>query len=291
MELQAMLIGAAVVVVSALVLYLISVFAMTEKTYEEVLEEQRKRHELTAPPAKSKNDKEKIKKRFRKGKGVKADESPKGTSVETSEPESEKMEKMVEYELEPEVIEPIEKVAVEPVKADIIKGKKKKEKSVKPILVNKDDVSKVAQVSEVKETFHAEKVVPRVKDELELKHEREKILKKAEEMEREQGKLKEKKKKELKKSEEIQHEEIMVKQEAPTLKAEGKKTKRAKLDEVDGARNVQLINALKMAPLSELEVQTLIEILLNKQGASPMEWTKKTKAGDPVAALKKAIGR
>ncbi len=49
------------------------------------------------------------------------------------------------------------------------------------------------------------------------------------------------------------------------------------LDVVTGPKKTeQLSNALKMASLSDSEIQQFIEMLLNKQGsgAVPVEWTK-----------------
>ena len=137
---------------------------------------------------------------------------------------------MVELELEPEIIKPAEAAKVE-------KPKKKKEKPAKAILHNKEEKTLI-QKTEVSETFHTERGTTVVKDELELKHEREKILKKAEQMERERApqekERKEKKKKE--KEQKVVEKEVMV-QETKVLQVKesvqaqappAKKSKKAK---------------------------------------------------------------
>ena len=232
-----MLVGACIVVVSAVVLYLISVCSMKEKTFEEVIAEQRQRNLQESQQAvKSKSEKERIKKRFRKGKGgTKADESPKQTAVAVSVEEerkrrNSKTEKMVELELEPEIIQPVEETKAE-------KPKKKKEKPAKAILHNKEEKAMI-QKTEVSETFHTERGATVVKDELELKHEREKILKKAEEMERERApqekERKEKKRKEKEQKEqkfveaEVMVQETMVQQEQELVQAQAPPTRKSK---------------------------------------------------------------
>ena len=232
MDPQTMLVGACIVVVSAVVLYLISVCSMKEKTFEEVIAEQRQRNLQESQQAvKSKSEKERIKKRFRKGKGgSKADESPKQTavavSVEEQKRRNSKTEKMVELELEPEIIQPVEETKAE-------KPKKKKEKPAKAILHNKEEKTLI-QKTEVSETFHTERGATVVKDELELKHEREKILKKAEEMERERApqekerKEKKRKEKEQKVVEEVIVQETMVQQEQESVQAQAPPTRKSK---------------------------------------------------------------
>lgn len=160
MELQVVLIGAVVFVVSAVLIYLISAFTMKEKTFEEVIAEQRRQQELELQKAKQdkKSDKD-VRKRFKNKK-----EKTKGESPKASEPEQ-KEHKMVNLELEPEIIEPVED---KPLKAT-------KKKPAKPILHNKDEKTPIISDKFVEEMVHRG---PTPKDDLELKITQEKKTKK-----------------------------------------------------------------------------------------------------------------
>ena len=164
-----MAIGAVVFVISAVLIYLISAFTMKEKTFEEVMAEQRRQEEAEKEKLKleKKHEKEGRKKfkKKEKGKEKSPQVSPKperSGSGSGSEHEG-KDRKMVEYELEPEIIEPLE---VKPVKAA-----KKKEKPAKSILHNKDEKTPVVPDTLVQQIIHT---VQTPKDDLELKHAHEK---------------------------------------------------------------------------------------------------------------------
>ncbi len=221
-----MLVGAAIVVVSAIVLYLISVCSMKEKTFEEVMAEQKRLKELQVQPSKSKIEKERLKKRFRKGKGIKSDEPARQNASPKLEPETAPpvQENVVQYKEEPEIIEPVSQE-----KADSTKSKKSKKEKSSPKL-NTRPQTQPDVVEEVTKTVVEQVAAPRVKDELELKQEREKILKKAEEMERERmpqaEKTKERKKKEIKKLEEIVLQEDILLQESSPVAMDPKKIKK-----------------------------------------------------------------
>lgn len=127
---------------------------MKEKTFEEVIAEQKKQQE--EQQQKVKQDKKVEPRRRFKGKGkVKGDQSPK---VTISEPEM-KEHKMVNLELEPEIIEPVE--IDKPLKM------KKVEKSAKPILHNRGEKTPVISEDNVEEYVHRG---PAPKDDVELKH-------------------------------------------------------------------------------------------------------------------------
>ena len=159
MELQIVLIGAVVFVISAVVIYLISAFTMKEKTFEEVIAEQKRQQEAENQKAKQekhekKADKE-VRSRFKKKKDKgKGDGSPK-----VSESEVAKETKMVELELEPEIIEPVEEKQ--------LKSSKRKEKPIKSILHNKDEKTPVLKDDAVEDIVHRG---PAPRDDLELKH-------------------------------------------------------------------------------------------------------------------------
>lgn len=165
MELQVVLIGAVVFVVSAVLIYLISAFTMKEKTFEEVIAEQKREQEEQLLKVKQEKKAEKdARKRFKARGKVKGDQSPKvvrDQSPKVSISESEKEHKMVNIELEPEIIEPVE------IDKPLRMSKSKKDKPAKPILHNKDEKTPVVSEEFVEEIVHRG---PAPKDDLELKH-------------------------------------------------------------------------------------------------------------------------
>lgn len=157
MELQVVLIGAAVFVISAVLIYLISAFTMKEKTFEEVIAEQKRQQEEEQQKVKQekKAEKDHARKRKRGKEKTKGDQSPKVSVSDTEVKEH----KMVNLELEPEIIEPVE--AEKPLKMS-----KKKDKPAKPILHNRDEKTPVVPEEYVEEIVHRG---PIPKDDLELK--------------------------------------------------------------------------------------------------------------------------
>lgn len=99
MDLHTAVICAGVFVISALVVYLISVFGMRERTYEEAIEEQRRRNQEAIQQAKT--DKSKKDKKFKKWgkKSKEKTEEDKSTSCE-AEKVSEETEAKPEKEIE-----------------------------------------------------------------------------------------------------------------------------------------------------------------------------------------------
>lgn len=153
MDLETMLIGLGIFIVSALLIYVISAFTMRETTFEQVMEEQKRKQEvLQSKPKEQKKDK---KKKFKKGKL-----NDRGLE-EVDKKDSGKEEKMVELEPDPEYIEASDSEGAS------TPPKKSKPGKTKPILINKEE--KVAVTKEAPELFHR-KNVP--KDAVELKHER-----------------------------------------------------------------------------------------------------------------------
>jgi len=156
MELQVVLIGAVVFVISAVLIYLISAFTMKEKTFEEVIAEQKRQQEeeMLKVKQEKKAEKDHTRKRKKGKEKAKGDQSPKVSyDADIKEP------KMVNIELEPEIIEPVE--AEKPLKIN-----KKKEKPSKPILHNKDEKTPVLAEEYVEEIVHRG---PTPKDDLEMK--------------------------------------------------------------------------------------------------------------------------
>ncbi|XP_060830973.1 kinectin-like isoform X1 [Bombus pascuorum] len=128
MDVQTGLVYVAVVVISAAVIVLVSMFGIKEKSYEEAIAEQRK---LPDDLLSNKKDKSKEKKHKNKaGKKVKEKKEEK----EEKEDKEEKPEH-VQFEENPQIL------PLEPLLREGSKGSKKKSKheKVKPILVNKDE--------------------------------------------------------------------------------------------------------------------------------------------------------
>lgn len=159
MDPQSLLIGVAAFVISAILIYLISAFTMKEKTFEEVLEEQRRRQEEEREKQKSEKKAEKEhKKKYRKGKEKTKEKPDKPAPVQ--ETDVQRDHKMVNLEIDPEIIEPVETVA--------LNTKKSKNKKSKSILVNKEEKPLVTDGKQTKELYHKD-MAP--KDEVELHHE------------------------------------------------------------------------------------------------------------------------
>ena len=169
MEVATILIGVAVFIISAVMIYCISAFSMREKSFEEVMAEQREREEKEREKAKAEKKAEKDmskKKNFKKGKQEKVKEK----SAQVTEPELKNEHKMVNLEIKPEIIEPTEAVSLG---AGLRQRSGKKEK-VKSILTNKDEAPLIATKQA---ELHHKPQVP--KDEMELKKSHEKATEKS----------------------------------------------------------------------------------------------------------------
>ncbi|GFR68475.1 ribosome-binding protein 1 [Elysia marginata] len=285
MEVATILIGVAVFIISALMIYCISVVSMREKTFEEVMAEQKEREEKEREKAKAEKKAEKDlskKKTFKKGKQEKVKEK----SAQVTEPEFKSEHKMVNLEIEPDIIEPVEASSLG---AGLRQRSSKKDK-MKPILVNKDEPPLIA-VKQV-ELYH-KPVVP--KDEMELKKSHEKIAEKT--LVSEPVMVKETKGKvsaELK--ENLPPKSIEVKEDIKSKHRDdvrsSPKVKKSQGDiPLNGSR---LVSVVKTAKLSDDEIQNLIDILLNRQGLTPSpmapeSWNKKSQKGDPISTLKKQL--
>lgn len=269
-------IGAVVFVISAVLIYLISAFTMKEKTFEEVIAEQKRQQEAEKEKAKLEKKQEKDVRRKFKKKEKSKDKSPQSSPKPSAHvpDHEEKDHKMVELELEPEIIEPLE--------AKPLKQSKKKDKPAKSILHNKDEKTPVLPDSLMKQIIHTG---PPPKDDLELKHVHEK-------------EQKPKKEKPVKHETELKAkpvivEEMVMKLETQVHAAAPPPESRAsfKHQGSTGKDNSDLIASVKTTGFSDGEVQSLIDILLSKQGATGFasDWNKKSHKGDPVTLLKKQL--
>ncbi|XP_055879082.1 ribosome-binding protein 1-like isoform X3 [Biomphalaria glabrata] len=286
MEVLTILVGVVAFVLSAIIIYCISVFSMREKTFEEVMEEQRRRQEEEREKAKAEKKAEKEQKRkYKKGKPEKVKEK----SAQVTEPEL-KDQKMVNIEIDPEIIEPTESLGL----STALRQRGKKEKVAKPILHNKGEVSLISE--KTVEVQH-KPIVP--KDELELKKKHDsKVVENIEKVKIVPTEaIVTASRQEIKENlppKKVEKEELkLLKQSTDDVEKRAAKPKPATDDFV--LNGSKLISSVKTAKLSDSEVQTLIDILLNRQGVTPIKpavsetWNKKSQKGDPVSQLKKQL--
>ena len=172
MDLQTFLISVTIFVILALLIWLITSLTVRERPFEERLEEQRKmEQELMRIGGKQGGPKkEKAKKKNKKLKGGgDGFEMAGGEKVENIS--KTKTTKMVELEIDPEVIET--SLSEPPVSIFDKKPKSSKPGSptttMRPILVNKEEKSHIQNLENATELFHRHVH----KDEVELKHDRE----------------------------------------------------------------------------------------------------------------------
>ena len=133
MDAQGIAIGLVVFVLSCIIIWAISALTMREKTFEQAMEEQRGQ---SAALAQAKPSKEKAPKKKKKAKKSKSEENREvNNDVEDSGHATEEEHKMVQYELDPEIIEP----QVAPVVEASPTGARQRKKKTKSILVNKDE--------------------------------------------------------------------------------------------------------------------------------------------------------
>ncbi|CAH1791612.1 unnamed protein product [Owenia fusiformis] len=264
MDPQTLMIAAAIIIGAFILVYLISVFGIRERSYEEALEAQKQRQEDDKQTSKKSKKDQRAKKGFRRNKGDKE------ASRASPESEEEIPHKMVELEIEPEIIEPSETTP---------RKRKNKAKPEKSILLNKDEVSYRQDESKVHEAFHP-KSLPR--DEIEQKHAHEQVTV----VETTQTKSQ----KRTVKTEVITEEKVKVVESEPVKSAPVPK-KEKKERKSDNKETFQLATTVRQATLSSTEMQTLIDILLNKQGgATPGDtWSTNSKKGDPITQMKKQL--
>eukprot|EP00105_Crassostrea_gigas_P039069 XP_019923217.1 PREDICTED: ribosome-binding protein 1 isoform X10 [Crassostrea gigas] len=270
MDPHVVLIGVTVFIVSAILIYLISVFGIKEKSYEEAIAEQRKR--LEEEQEKSRRDKKAEKEKKKGGKAKK--EKPKENIEEAPKP---KERKMLNLEIEAEIIEPFDSTELKQ-KPTTVKQRSKP----KSILANKDEKPLVS-----KETVEMPHFKPLPKDDVELKHEHEK--KKEVKMDKEKmGSPK------ISKKHKPVEEEVIVEQMTKaTFLPMDSKPKKGKQVQDSLTDSSELIQAVRSAQLGDQDIQSLIEVLLNKQGGGgssiTAEWNKKSQKGDPVVLLRRQL--
>ncbi|XP_076464624.1 uncharacterized protein LOC143296517 isoform X3 [Babylonia areolata] len=298
MDPQTVLIGIAIFVISAILIYLIAAITMREKTFEEVMAEQKKRQEEEREKIKNdkKIEKELMKKKYKKGKGDKSKEK----SAQVSEPElkdspkaQEKEHKMVNLEIEPEIIEPAESTVL----TSPSKPRNRMNAQKKSILHNKDEVTPVTE-----KTVELPHKPIKPLDDVELKklHETQQASPKKEKSGQSQAELRHDTKEAVKEVKaqkvktpvvetmEIQHGAAV--EEKKITKSKSSTVVETSPGAVSGAR---LIDMVRSTSLSDQDLQTLIDILLNRQGAAAAAtqeaWNKKSQKGDPMALMKRQL--
>nr|XP_034192908.1 kinectin-like isoform X6 [Osmia lignaria] len=276
MDVQTGLVYVAVVVISAAVIVLVSMFGIKEKSYEEAIAEQRK---LPDDLLFSKKDKNKEKKHKNKtGKKVKEKKEEK----EEKEDKEEKPEH-IQFEENPQILplEPLlrkenlhqigqsEPVANKSPKETPTKSKK----SVKDSAKKKDENVK-EEKKEATANINGQSVN---KDSI-----------------KETKDVKEQKETPVKEVKEVVKETIVLSAQPPAKESKKSKKKNDILAQIGGDRdavNVSLLMPLvQKAELSRSEIQILIDQLLNKQMDNPSEHSEWTEGrADPVIKLKKQL--
>jgi len=304
-------IGLGVCVITAMVLYLISVYSFKEHTFEEALAQQQKFSNSLLKGDKA-NIKEKEKKPKKTTKKTK-DKEKKDAEPTVVAPTAAVVAPTAAVEEKPHVeFEPDEEIiSAEPAPAHSESEKKKTEKKekVKPILKNTDSSTANELFDPDVDTInHFSEVLP--KDDMEMKGKDNKEGKNA-------------KNKGLKAVEEKVVVEVPVVEPIATKEmaflvgrnaasqsqqhGTPKKQQRKKmpksdaLDNIDGGEELllllggteKLLSALRRLPLSVAELQTLIEVLLNRQQEASetfeSDWMERSGRLDPIAALRKQL--
>ncbi|XP_046630659.1 kinectin-like isoform X1 [Daphnia pulicaria] len=309
MDLASVLIGLTICAVTAVVLYFISVKSFQEKSFEEVLAEQQQFEDSLLKGEKSNKDKEKktkkhaVKKNKEKEKGKNHGNAP---SAAQSVPFEEKLH--VEFEPDAEVI------PEEPIAVNVEKKKSDKKEKVKPILRNRDQVTTETFDPDVDSINHFMEHPP--KDDVELKvKDKEKTNKKAKVVIEEKVVASEAPIVEAAPVKEVAFNvargnnnpssasaPVAPQQQPGTPKKQRKRNaKTDSLDTADGGEELllqlggteKLLSALRQLPLTSSELQTMIEVLLNRQqeasGTVESEWMERGGRLDPIGALRKQL--
>ncbi|XP_046443894.1 kinectin-like isoform X2 [Daphnia pulex] len=311
MDLASVLIGLTICAVTAVVLYFISVKSFQEKSFEEVLAEQQQFEDSLLKGEKSNKDKEKkpkkhaVKKNKEKEKGKNHGNAP---SAAQSVPFEEKLH--VEFEPDAEVI------PEEPIAVNVEKKKSDKKEKVKPILRNRDQVTTETFDPDVDSINHFMEHPP--KDDVELKvKDKEKTNKKAKVAIEEKVVASEAPIVEAAPVKEVAFNVArgnnnpssasapvapQSQQQPGTPKKQRKRNaKTDSLDTADGGEELllqlggteKLLSALRQLPLTSSELQTMIEVLLNRQqeasGTVESEWMERGGRLDPIGALRKQL--
>ncbi|CAG2166396.1 unnamed protein product [Oppiella nova] len=323
MDFQTPLICAGVVAVTSAAVYLSSVFGIRERTYEEAIEEQRRRNSLdiSLKPNKSVDKPKKEKKEKKKDKPNKKEKSkdkstngsqPQQPSVEhkaTVKESVRKTEHAVGFKSEPEVVV----LSDEPEDVDISKLRKTSyDKPIKPILMNKSeqniDLSQVFnQTVTGRNSF--DQILP--KDDFELLKDSSKKSIDSEHMEPMAEPIVEKTiaynmtsaplalsavnnfydndiSQQL--VTDVDNKVEVLRTENSENSSPARKSRKWKQNSLEGnGREVSaktIIEIVKTVTLNNEEIQLLTDILLNKQSDGSTEWRKKN---DPLAVLKKQL--
>ncbi|ELT98869.1 hypothetical protein CAPTEDRAFT_195904 [Capitella teleta] len=264
MEVDTLIIAAGCFVASALVIYLITKCTMQGETFEQVMEEKRRREAMfmSQPKKNAEGKKEKKKKQTK----------PKAQKKQKEEPVApqEEIHKMVEIEPDPEIIEPPPEI--KPIETPT--------KKMKSRLKNKNEHSLVREGNVTPELFHPSRTPM---DDLEVKHERDRRRSHTEIVEKEV-------------MEEVMKLEAAVQQAAPKSKKNKRKQQAAQppAEPTPAAEEKPnaVVQSVMTASLTTVEIHTLIDVLHQKLGSTPpapAQWTKKSQKPDQLAAITKQL--
>ncbi|CAL8090738.1 unnamed protein product [Orchesella dallaii] len=308
MDLQLSLIAIGVACATAVAVYLVSVIGIKEKSFEEAIAEQKKRSDDLLGSHQTKKDKKKqqvkdksnkkLKKREKLASGVNnnvalssdlSDVDNAGGKEQEQEPvvRSEK-KNHVEIVDEPEIMEdtpdeeaedPVTGLAVPrvPSRRSSVSGGPRRDSIIKPILMNKDEVTPVmSSKHEVEPANHFELSHP--KDDCEM---RKKVDEESTPPSPRIG---------LKSSgSNTPDNDVQDSPQTGGKRSERVRSKPKKQVADEPLTGIKIENMIDRVVLSSSEIQNLIDVLLNKQHAGDSEWINKTKSDNSVGALKKQL--
>ncbi|KFM66435.1 Ribosome-binding protein 1, partial [Stegodyphus mimosarum] len=278
MDLHTAVICAGVFVISALVVYLISVFGMRERTYEEAIEEQRRRNQEAIQQAKT--DKNKKDKKFKKwGKRPKEkSEEERNTNCEV-ESKSNTKENEVKG-MDPEVnCSPANQIS------DMKSSAKKKVRQRKQTVADKEEECS-QQLSSSEETDESPSPSNSIDNVVPVEDERKPLVDKSSGIKEDL--------KSLTAESSVEHQDNFrekseeVDTVKSTKKSPQKKNKKSKLDNAESNseysewNGVRIVNAIKSITLTEEEIQHIHDLLNSKQKGGD-------KKKSEIGALKKII--
>lgn len=278
MDLHTAVICAGVFVISALVVYLISVFGMRERTYEEAIEEQRRRNQEAIQQAKT--DKNKKEKKFKKWgkKSKEKSEEEKGTNcdVEKLSEENESKSELTSNSIN--------------TASDIKTSTKKKARQRKSALQEKgEELSQHQSSSE--ETDDLTSASNSVSSNILINDEEKKIIQ-LEKLEKSMRSKEDFKNQNSESSLDLPDEKIEELDSIKMTKKSPVKKRKNKGDYSEQSHNIEniewseakLINVIKMSTLTEDEVQHLIDTLNSRIKGNSVDRKK-----SEIASLKKII--
>ncbi|XP_023226740.1 putative leucine-rich repeat-containing protein DDB_G0290503 isoform X2 [Centruroides sculpturatus] len=287
MDINTALVCTAVFVFSAIMVYLISVFGMKERTYEEAIEEQRRRNQEASHHVKS--DKSKKDKKFKKWRSRKEKSSEDEKLLEGSI-ELEHVNHHADFKTESTMMEDSD---TEPK----VKPKKRSKFFISKISsLNRDEATQLSSSTEETDdeqttTFSknfpendTKKLINEQSDLEQLQLEKENEINGVQEEKTQKQQNCNRIAKQIDQSKTNETYNLTSSNKSSPVKKKKIRNDVAGVEKSDITGN-KLLTLLKNASLNDDDIQMMIDVLLNKQSDSS-EWTKKN---DPVAVLKKHL--